>query len=48
MDYVATYSNVYIQGEASDMILYVDSDAAYVARITDYNPSISSISRNIE
>ena len=30
IDYVATYSNAYMRFEVSDIILYVDSDAAYV------------------
>ena len=30
MDYVATYPNAYIRYYASDMILNIDSDAAYI------------------
>ena len=30
MDYAATYPNVYIRYHASDMVLHVDSDAAYL------------------
>ena len=30
MDYAATYPNVYVQYHASDMVLHVDSNAAYL------------------
>ena len=42
MDYAATYPNVFIRYHASDMVLHVDSDAAYLvapkarSRIAEY------------
>ena len=53
MDYVATYPNTYVRYRASDMILTIDSDAAYLvapkarSRIAGYFQTILHLNTNI-